>query len=181
MKDHVEQAAAEFLEEMAQLPDQVLQQSAFRLKRRVKGLYQVVSDLECPVASVLSLKLEITSKAYETSGQALHQPATGKAHIEQIQQRQALQSYTQVGFQGSEVASLEAAIAAATRVARTIHCTHTSGRLEASQRLCMVQAGMALIASTIERAQVEAMILLNQTSEMPGQQVSCKHLNGLAS
>ena len=41
----------------------------------------------------------------------------------------------------------------------------------------MVQAGTALIGSTIERAQVDAMILLNQTSEMPGQQVSCDQLN----
>ena len=45
----------------------------------------------------------------------------------------------------------------------------------------MLQAGMALIASTIERAQVEAMILLSQTSEMPGQQVSCNQLNCVAS
>ena len=98
MKAHVEQAAAEFVEEMAQLPDQVLQQSTFRLKRRVKGLYQVVSDLELPVASVLSLKLEFTSKSCRA--QSLHHPASGKAHKEQTQQEQALQSYTQVGPSG---------------------------------------------------------------------------------
>lgn len=97
MKTHVEQAAAEFVVDMAQLPDQVMQQSTFRLKRRVKGLYQVVSDLELPVASVLSLKLEFTSKTSKAPGHSLHQPAPGKAHTEQTQQQQALQSYTQVG------------------------------------------------------------------------------------
>ena len=100
MKAHVEQAAAEFLAEMAHLPDQVLQQSTFRLKRRVKELYQTVSDLELPVASVLSLKLEFTSKALGATGQSLHQPASGKAHREQLQQQQSLQSYTQVGPSG---------------------------------------------------------------------------------
>ena len=97
MKAHVEQAAADFIEEVAQLPDQILQQSTFRLKRRVKGLYQVVSDLELPVASVLSLKLECTSKASGATGQSLHQPAPGEVHREQTQQQRALQSYTQVG------------------------------------------------------------------------------------
>lgn len=39
---------------------------------------------------------------------------------------------------------------------------------------------MGLIVSTLERAQVEAMILLKQTSEMPGQQVSTDHQGGFA-
>lgn len=96
MKSHVEQAAAEFLEELAQIPDQVLQQNTFRLKRRVKALYQAVSDLESPVASMLSLELECVSKAHEATGQTLHQPAPQEARREQTQQQQSLQSYTQV-------------------------------------------------------------------------------------
>ncbi|KAL3133016.1 hypothetical protein ABBQ38_006925 [Trebouxia sp. C0009 RCD-2024] len=126
MKPQVEHAAADFLEDMAHIPDQLLQQPTFRLKRRVKGLYQVVSDLELPVASVLSLKLESPGKPSGALGQALHHPAPGGKHREQLQQQDALHSYT--------------------------------------------QAGMGLIISTLERAQVEAMILLKQTSEIPGQQ-----------
>lgn len=103
MKTHVEQGAAEFLVEMAQVPD-LLQLSTSRLKRRVKGLYQVVSDLELPVASVLSLRLQCTSKVAGAAGQPLHQPASEEACGEQIQQQRALQSYTQVGLSGVETA-----------------------------------------------------------------------------
>lgn len=39
---------------------------------------------------------------------------------------------------------------------------------------------MGLIISTLERAQVEAMILLKQTSEIPGQQVSTDHQGSFA-
>lgn len=45
------------------------------------------------------------------------------------------------------------------------------GRQDINRPL-VVQAGMGLIVCTLERAQVEAMILLHQTSELPGQQVS---------
>lgn len=96
MKPQVEHAAADFLEDMAHIPDQLLQQPTFRLKRRVKGLYQVVSDLELPVASVLSLKLESPGKPSGALGQALHHPAPGGKHREQLQQQDALHSYTQV-------------------------------------------------------------------------------------
>lgn len=96
MKGHVEQAAAELLDDLAQVPD-LLQQSTSRLRRRVKGLFQVVSDLELPVASVLSLRLQCTSKVSGAADQPLHQLAAEEAPGEQIQQQRALQSYTQVG------------------------------------------------------------------------------------
>ena len=35
-----------------------------------------------------------------------------------------------------------------------------------------VQAGLGVIVSTVDRAQVEAMFLLKETAEMPAQQVS---------
>lgn len=35
-----------------------------------------------------------------------------------------------------------------------------------------VQAGLGLVVSTVDRAQVEAMFLLKETAEMPAQQVS---------
>lgn len=116
MKFHAEQAAPEFLGEMAQIPD-LLQQSTSRLKRRVKGLYQVVSDLELPVASVLSLRLECTSKVSGAAGQPLHQPASEEAHGEQIQQQRALQSYTQVGRSKMDSASFTAVTTLSARAA----------------------------------------------------------------
>lgn len=96
MKPQVEHAAADFLEEMAHIPDQLLQQPTFRLKRRVKGLYQVVSDLELPVASVLSLKLESPGKPTGALDHVLPHPAPGGRYREQLQEQEALQSYTQV-------------------------------------------------------------------------------------
>lgn len=99
MKPQAEHAAAEFLEELAHIPDQILQQPTFRLKRRVKGLHQVVSDLELPMASLLSLKLECPKKPTGAVGQVLCSPPIGK-HRKQIQQQEALQSYTQVSFSG---------------------------------------------------------------------------------
>ena len=169
MKAHVEQGAAQFLVEMAQVPD-LLQQSTSRLKRRVKGLYQVVSDLELPVASVLSLRLQCTSKVAGAAGQPLHQPASEEAYGEQIQQQRALQSYTQVGL-----SLVKFKLYSSGHNTLSQSCMINLGQAwsrYASKCLRMVQAGMGLIASTLERAQVEAMMLLNQTADFPGQQVS---------
>ena len=96
MKTLVDQAAAAFIEEMAEVPDQVLQQATFRLKQRVKGLHQVVSDLELPLASVLCLELETASRRTSSAVMPLQQKVLAAAHQEQTQQHQAVQTFTQV-------------------------------------------------------------------------------------
>ncbi|KAL0018138.1 hypothetical protein WJX79_004264 [Trebouxia sp. C0005] len=94
MKPRVDEAIAAFIDEIEAIPDQLLQQPAFKLKRQVKALHQVVSDLEVPVA--------------RHSKSEVHLPP--------------------------------------------------------------VQAGLGLVVSTVDRAQVEAMFLLKETAEMPAQQ-----------
>ena len=167
MKPRVEQAAAQFLQEASELPDRVLQQFTFRMKRRVKGLHQVVSDLELPVASVLSVELECISKATGTAGLTLQE--TCKGQREQAQQQATLQDFTQVScFEGR--ADLEHP-SHGTLLATELDLGVMGQVCKPSKTLFTLQASMGLIVSTIERAQVEAMLLLSQTSEMPAQQV----------
>ena len=104
MKARVDQATADVLVEVAELPDQLVEQSTFRLKRRVKGLQQVVSDLELPVASTLSLKLQCTTKSCEPLPHKQQHMSSETQH-EQVQQQQALQASTQVRPSGGNNAA----------------------------------------------------------------------------
>lgn len=72
-------------------------------------------------------------------------------------------------------------IAAITLTVINASIVQATGRLKGSDSHLLVQAGIGLIVSTLERAQVEAMTLLKQTSEMPGQQVSTDCSDGFAS
>lgn len=167
MKPRVKQAAAEFLQEVSEMPDQVLQQFTFRLKRCVKGLHQVVSDLELPVASVLSVELECICKANGTAGITLQDTKFNKAHREQAQQQAALQDFTQVSIPSTLVIAF-----VRHWIWNWLCWVSAAVGCRCSNILFTRQASMSLVVSTIERAQVEAMLLLSQTSEMPAQQVS---------
>ena len=94
MKFRVDEAAASFMEELDALPDQLLQ-PAFRVKRQVKALHQIVRDLELPVASVLSLGLACIGKRDDTSAQSSNMDRVLR---EGIGQCAPLQTYTQVTF-----------------------------------------------------------------------------------
>ena len=91
MKPRVDEAIAAFIDELEAIPDQLLQQSGFRLKRQVKALHQVVSDLEVPVASVLALDLECACPLVATATQ---QHGADRVQAEEIAQYAAIQSYT---------------------------------------------------------------------------------------
>ncbi len=91
MKPRVDEAIAAFIDELEAIPDQLLQQPAFKLKRQVKALHQVVSDLEVPVASVLALNLEC---ACPSVPDATPQRGADRVQAEEIAQHAAIQSYT---------------------------------------------------------------------------------------
>ncbi|KAL0055373.1 hypothetical protein WJX82_011414 [Trebouxia sp. C0006] len=54
MKPRVDEAIAAFIDELEAIPDQLIQQPAFKLRRQVKALRQVVSDLEVGLGLVVS-------------------------------------------------------------------------------------------------------------------------------
>jgi len=76
MKPRVDEAIAAFIDELEAVPDQLMQQPAFKLRRQVKALHQVVSDLEAPVASVLPLNLECACPSVLEKACPLHADAT---------------------------------------------------------------------------------------------------------
>lgn len=91
MKHRVDEAIATFVDELEAIPDQLLQQPAFKLKRQVKALHRVVSDLEVPVASVLALSLECACPSVPG---ATSQRGADRVQAEEIAEHAAIQSYT---------------------------------------------------------------------------------------
>ncbi len=91
MKPRVDEAIAAFIDELEAIPDQLIQQPAFKLRRQVKALRQVVSDLEVPVASVLALNLE---GACPSVPGATSQHGADRVQAEEIAEYAAIQSYT---------------------------------------------------------------------------------------
>ena len=96
MKNPADQAAADFLQDLEKCPDQLLEQPGFRLKRQVKGLYQVVCALEVPVASILSLKLVCAGTRNAEAPHAVNPAASFGAHSEALEQYTGVQRFTQV-------------------------------------------------------------------------------------
>ena len=91
MKPRVDEAIAAFIDELEAIPDQLIQQPAFKLRRQVKALRQVVSDLEVPVASVLALNLECACPSVPG---ATSQRGADRVQAEEIAEYAAIQSYT---------------------------------------------------------------------------------------
>lgn len=100
MKSRVNQTISAFVEDLDGVPDQLLEHPAFRVKRLVKALYQVVSGLEIPVASVIALNLEC---ANAWPGSATQRPEQDKVDRVQVEEKQlaAIQSYTQASVRSA--------------------------------------------------------------------------------
>ena len=98
MKALVNQTISSFVEDLEGVPDQLLEHPAFRVKRLVKALYQVVSDLEIPVASVIALNLEC---AHAGPGSATQRAEQHKVDRVEQEQYAAIQSYTQASVRSA--------------------------------------------------------------------------------
>lgn len=95
MKTSAVEAAAAFIDDLDELPDQLLQKPAFRIKRQVKALHQVVSDLELPVTSILSIDLECINTSVSTASQSPQQPVS--VGVPSDEQHTTLLAYIQAG------------------------------------------------------------------------------------
>ena len=98
MKSLVDQAAAEFLKELEETPDQLNEFPAFRLKRQVKSLYQTVCNLEVPVSTILRCKLVCIGPQLQDTTKTSSLPAQRDALSEQLDQYDGVRSYTQVSI-----------------------------------------------------------------------------------
>ena len=96
MRGVADQAAAAFLQDLEKCPDQLMEQPGFRLKRQVKGLYQVVCDLARPVASILCLKLVCAATHNAEAPTTVNSVAAVGAHTEELEQYSGVHFFTQV-------------------------------------------------------------------------------------